>query len=1462
MPAFSSAGPLDEWTWRNPLPQGNNLNAITYGNGLFVAVGDNGTILTSPDGTTWTSRTSGTTSKIYSVTYNGTNLFVAAVDGNKVATSSNGIDWAVSNTGMSCQFYALAFGEGIFVAVGSDSCGQYYYTSANGLVWTYHSPQQPTGGILYGIAYGDTAGKFVAIGESGSRNEYDGVDTWTHGTSGADNLYGVAFGNNTFVSVGGTSKAVAFGNGVFVVVGQSGLTKRFADNSWSTVSGAWTQPNELKGVAYGNGRFVAVGAAGTILVSLNDGVTWEIKSSGSSKTLYAVTYGTPAGSGLFVAVGEAGAIVTSANGTLWTSRTSNTVNTLYGVAYGTPGGNGLFVAGGFNGTIVTSPDGIIWTVRDSGTFDDLKGFSYSNGVFVAVGGMVINHCKTMKSTDGITWTDTGCSGTISVLNSVTYGNSSFVANGGPVYRSTDNGSSWSSIAASSPSQGITYGFGKFIAVGYNYAISYSSDGSSWTIALSSFSGPDFASVTYANGSFVAVGESGMIYTSSTGASWTTRTSGTSNGLYGVTFGDGKFLAVGIGGTILQSGAVSAPQISVTSPVAIGNVNVGVSDSAGVTISNQGGSDLLVSAISISGNNPDMFGVELGGGNACASLTPTIAAGGNCTLLVSFTPSSSGAKSAVLNITSNAAEAPATSNLSGTGKSTLSVTKTGSGTITSVPAAIDCGITCSAQFNPDQNITLSTSAGAGYYFSSWGGACAGAGGCAFNMNTDRTVSATFSQCTYSLESASTSIASAGGAGNISLTTLCAWTAAKDAEWITITSGGSGSGNGTVGYTVAANNGPARTGTINVSGQVFTINQASGCAYVIDPSSSSYSSVAGSGNLSVTASNGNCAWTASSNNLWITVTSGGSATGSAQIGYSISANTVSTARTGTMTAAGQTFTVNQSGVTCAYSMSETGHSFSAAVSTGTVDITVAASDCQWTSTSNAQWITITSGGSGTGNGAVGYSVTQNTGKSARNGTLTIAGHTYTVSQAGVGCTYSISPADKTFNNAAGSGSISVTASANDCSWSVSVSDPWITISSGDGGSGNGTVEYAIVVNTNSAPRQGTVTIANKTFSINQTGVDCAYSLSSPSQEFTDAGGNGSVDVTASAGDCAWTATSNNPWISIVSGGSSTGSATVTYSVAENSGSDSRSGTLTIAGQAYGVTQEGNPDVVAQQYTITINSTGTGSGTVTSDTGTLTCDSGTCTGTYDSGAQITLTAGADEGSKFAGWSGEGCEGNDTCILTISADITVVAQFTLSNQVALSVSKAGSGSGSIKFSSKGDICGTDCYIYGLTLKRPKKIVVTAKSLAGSKFISWSGDYEGTKASLTAVMNEDRTITAYFGKPGISVPEDTIDFGSVAKKQTAFQTLTLENNGDAPLRVGLKVVGQGAGMFRLFNGDNDRPISSYTVPSGGSLQVIIKFRPTATGLRSVKLQILSDDAEKPKVEVPLTATGTAAPSK
>jgi Zn-dependent metalloprotease len=96
----------------------------------------------------------------------------------------------------------------------------------------------------------------------------------------------------------------------------------------------------------------------------------------------------------------------------------------------------------------------------------------------------------------------------------------------------------------------------------------------------------------------------------------------------------------------------------------------------------------------------------------------------------------------------------------------------------------------------------------------------------------------------------------------------------------------------------------------------------------------------------------------------------------------------------------------GGACSFSINPTSASFAAAGGSGSVTVTTTAG-CNWTAASNNSFITITSGASGSGNGTVNYSVAANT-SVARNGSLTIAGLTHSVSQAaagGGGCTNTI-------------------------------------------------------------------------------------------------------------------------------------------------------------------------------------------------------------------------------------------------------------------------------------------------------------------------------------------------------------------------------------------------------------------------------------------------------------------------
>jgi len=82
------------------------------------------------------------------------------------------------------------------------------------------------------------------------------------------------------------------------------------------------------------------------------------------------------------------------------------------------------------------------------------------------------------------------------------------------------------------------------------------------------------------------------------------------------------------------------------------------------------------------------------------------------------------------------------------------------------------------------------------------------------------------CNYSLSAISQSVGSAGGTGSVNIATSsgCGWSAASNSAFIAITSPTSGTGNGSVSYSVEANSGPARSGTLTIAGHNYTVNQS--------------------------------------------------------------------------------------------------------------------------------------------------------------------------------------------------------------------------------------------------------------------------------------------------------------------------------------------------------------------------------------------------------------------------------------------------------------------------------------------------------------------------------------------------------------------------------------------------------------------------------------------------------------
>ena len=193
----------------------------------------------------------------------------------------------------------------------------------------------------------------------------------------------------------------------------------------------------------------------------------------------------------------------------------------------------------------------------------------------------------------------------------------------------------------------------------------------------------------------------------------------------------------------------------------------------------------------------------------------------------------------------------------------------------------------------------------------GGARTGTVSIAGRTLTINQAAAASTSCTFSIGSHNQSIGAAGGTGvavAVSTAAGCAWNARSNDGWITLVSGTTGTGAGVVTFNVATNTAAARTGTLTIAGETFTVNQASGsCSYSINPTEQAINEKGGPIAVAVSAGAG-CGWTATSNESWITITAGASGTGNGTVRFNVD-STGGKRRTGTLTIAGRTFTVDQ-------------------------------------------------------------------------------------------------------------------------------------------------------------------------------------------------------------------------------------------------------------------------------------------------------------------------------------------------------------------------------------------------------------------------------------------------------------------------------------------------------------------------------------------------------------------------
>ena len=223
---------------------------------------------------------------------------------------------------------------------------------------------------------------------------------------------------------------------------------------------------------------------------------------------------------------------------------------------------------------------------------------------------------------------------------------------------------------------------------------------------------------------------------------------------------------------------------------------------------------------------------------------------------------------------------------------------------------------------------------------------------------------------------------------------------------------------------------------------------------------------------------CAWTATSNANWLTITGGGAGNGPGEVIYQAAAGPG--ARSGTLTIAGRSFTVNQAAAACSFSIAPEAHNVDAGERNFNVDVNTTPG-CAWAAASNAPWITLREPG-GTGSRDVRVTVAANTGP-ARSGTATIAGRTLTITQAGVAaCEYRVSPRDLKVDDRERRFVRIEVDTSNACSWTAVSNVEWITVVANSSGTGNGDVWLSVREN-DGRQRIGTVTVAGQTVTVTQ-------------------------------------------------------------------------------------------------------------------------------------------------------------------------------------------------------------------------------------------------------------------------------------------------------------------------------------------------------------------------------------------
>ena len=225
--------------------------------------------------------------------------------------------------------------------------------------------------------------------------------------------------------------------------------------------------------------------------------------------------------------------------------------------------------------------------------------------------------------------------------------------------------------------------------------------------------------------------------------------------------------------------------------------------------------------------------------------------------------------------------------------------------------------------------------------------------------------------------------------------------------------------------------------------------------------------------------------------------------------------------------------------------------------------------WRASVSDNWILLTSS-SGTAGYPVGYTVSANNNVETRIGYVYVSGYTHTITQAGLGATLGSYSAE--FERAGGSGSVQVNAPSGK-TWHAHSNVGWITVSASSG-TGTRSLSFTVAQYDEVSTRSGTLTIADNTFTVYQTGRRMQLtSYSATSDYFAE-----TIKIRVNAlASTTWGVSVNADWMTITDPGNGRGGDEVKVALAENPSYNERNGVVTIGTEQFSVRQLGRTALV---------------------------------------------------------------------------------------------------------------------------------------------------------------------------------------------------------------------------------------------------------------------------------------------